>query len=300
MQAKDFITNVSSTFTNAQAQVVYTDPDPSKPKYTIRGVRPRTIPVDLRGRPYLKCLWRTPAPTTNGYVNGHVDKPKDSECDFSVMRAEEMIDHVMNVHFNLHKDNESGKYDLSALLKLETNGDVHMGDSDGPAPAPIKKTWSCHWGGCTKLRAVTDLPTILRHVGTHLPDTSLQAPIHKVHNVPPERLELPQSKVPYSWITTASDERGDASGLPLASLLVLRNLARQMGKVDEAERNAGRGEGKWVERCFGPARERLGWIGAWNRTLRELMPPLEFLVEKGLGLPVLPPLNANAEGEWMT
>ena len=122
MQAKDFITNVSSTFTSAQAQVVFTDPDPTKPKYTIRGVRPRSIPVDLRGRPYLKCLWRTPAPTTNGHgpgVNGHDLKHKDSECDFSVMRAEEVIDHVMAVHFNIHTIKETGKYDVSPLLAPE-------------------------------------------------------------------------------------------------------------------------------------------------------------------------------------
>jgi chromatin structure-remodeling complex subunit RSC9 len=146
------------------------------------------------------------------------------------------------------------------------------------------------------MRGVSDLPTILKHVSTHLPDTSLQAPIHKVHNVPPERVELPSHKVPYSWITTSTDERGDAAGLPLASLLVLRNLARQMGKVDDAEKAAGGRQGKWVERCFGPAKERLGWIGAWNRTLRDLMPPLEFLVEKGLGLPTLAPMG-NAEHE---
>ena len=293
MQAKDFITNVSNTFTSAQAQVVYTDPDPSKPKYTIRGVKPRSIPVDLRGRPYLKCLWRTPAPTTNGYSNGHVEKPKDSECDFSVMRAEEMIDHVMSVHFNVHKDKESGKYNVGHLLKPDTNGDVAMADEEDHAP-PVKRTWSCHWGGCRKLRDSSDLHTVLKHVGTHLPDTSLQAPIHKVHNVPPERVELPSHKVPYSWITTATDDRGDAAGLPLASLLVLRNLARQMGKVDEIEK----GRGKWVERCFGPARERLGWIGAWNVTLKDLMPPLEFLVEKGLGLPTVAPVAEAEHGQY--
>lgn len=298
MQAKDFITNVSSTFTSAQAQVVYTDPDPSKPKYTIRGVRPRSIPVDLRGRPYLKCLWCTPAPTTNGFTpgaNSHVNKPKDSECDFSVLKADEMWDHVMNVHFNLRKDKETGKYNLAALMQPTTNGDIPMtdGDSDAaPPPAPaVQKKWSCHWGGCSHLRNSTDLATVLRHVATHLPDTSIQAPIHKIHNVPPERVEIPATKVPYAWLSTATDDRGDATGLPLASILVLRNLARQMGKLDDAEKAGSRGQGKWVEMCFGPVRERIGWVGAWNRSLKDLMPPLEFLVEKGLGLPVLPPMG---------
>jgi chromatin structure-remodeling complex subunit RSC9 len=303
MQAKDFITNVSSTFTSAQAQVVYTDPDPSKPKYTIRGVKPRSIPVDPRGRPYLKCLWRTPAPTTNGYgpgPNGYVDKPKDSECDFSVMKADEMWEHVMNVHFNLRKDKETGKYDISTsstIPKHETNGDITMGDGDGPAPGPraVKKTWNCHWGGCKKIRDSSDLKIVLRHVATHLPDTSLQAPIHKVHNVSPERIELPSSKVPYAWMATATDERGDAAGLPLASILVLRNLARQIGKVDDAEKANGGRQGQWVEKCFGPWRDRVGWVGAWNRSLRDMMPPLEFLIERGLGLQILPPVGAEVE-----
>ena len=182
----------------------------------------------------------------------------------------------------MHKDKETGKYSIAHLIKPEMNGNGH-GSHD-------KQTWSCHWGGCENLLHSTDLHRVLKHVGTHLPDTSLQAPIHKVHNVPPERVEIPSSKVPFSWITTATDERGDAAGLPLASLLVLRNLARQMGKVDEGEKARGGRQAKWVERCFGPARERLGWIGAWNRSLSNLMPPLEFLVEKGLGLPTVQPV----------
>jgi chromatin structure-remodeling complex subunit RSC9 len=298
MQAKDFITNVSSTFTSAQAQVVYTDPDPTKPKYTIRGVRPRSIPLDLRGRPYLKCLWRTPAPTTNGYApgsKGYVEKPKDSECDFSAMVAGEMWEHVMKVHFNVHKDKETGKYDLSnSSVTREPNGDVTMGDADSPAPT-VKKNWSCHWGGCKKVRDKSDLKTVLKHVATHLPDTSLQSPIHKVHNVPSERVELPPNKIPYQWITTTTDERGEAAGLPLASILVLRNLARQMGKVDDAEHATSGTQGRWVEICFGPVRERVGWVGAWNRSLRDLMPPLEFLIEKGLGLPTVQPLSGEGE-----
>ncbi|KIW04192.1 uncharacterized protein PV09_04501 [Verruconis gallopava] len=293
MQAKDFITNVSSTFTNAQAQVVYPDQDRTKPKYTIRGVRPRSVPVDLRGRPYLKCLWRTPAPTTNGFTPGQT-KPRDSECDFSVLKADEMWEHVMNVHFNMHKDKETGRFVLAnSNGKQETNGDVIMGEADSPAPV-VAKVWSCHWGGCKKMRDSSDLNAVVKHVITHLPDTSLQAPIHKVHNVSPERVEIPSSKVPYQWIVTATDERGDAAGLPLAAILVLRNLARQMGKVDEAEKVGGGRQHKWVEKCFGPVRERIAWVGAWNRSLRDLMPPLEFLVEKGLGLPTLPPLN-NAD-----
>lgn len=280
MQAKDFITNVSSTFTTAQAQVVYTDPDPSKPKYTIRGVKPRAIPVDLRGRPYLKCLWKTPpAPTVNG-TGMHLPQSQASECDFSVMKADEMWDHVMSIHFHVPKDTANGKYKVDAMVSLESN---------------TGKSWSCNWGGCTSLRNNSDLKKVLRHTATHLPDTSLQAPIHKVHNVSSERVEHASTRAPWAWMATQVDERGEAAGVPLASVLVLRNLARQMGKLDEADQRDGKKqvEGR-VQRCFGPVREGLGYVGAWNRSLRELMPPLEFLVERGLGLQTLPGVG---EGE---
>jgi hypothetical protein len=77
---------------------------------------------------------------------------------------------------------------------------------------------------------------------------------------------------------------------------VLRNLARQIGKVDEAEKVRGGRQNGWMERCFGAARERIGWIGAYNRSLGSLMPAVEFLVERGLGMQTLPPLPAEAEG----
>jgi chromatin structure-remodeling complex subunit RSC9 len=273
MQAKDFITNVSATFATAQAQVVPNEEDPSRPKYTIRGVRPRAIPVDTRGRPYMRCLWQTPAAATNGtQPNGTPGRgPRLSECDMSVARAEEMWEHIITVHLGISKDAETGEFSLE---------DAESG-----------KKYSCHWGGCHNPSAQnqTDVKVVARHVQTHLPDTSSQGTQRRLHNVTTDVLQTrpfpSHSMSGKGFLNTQVDERGDAGGLPLASVLVLRNLARQMGKIDVA--NALLAGGKktdcWVEKCFAPVRERLFFVMAWNVSLREYLPALEGLVDRGIG-----------------
>jgi chromatin structure-remodeling complex subunit RSC9 len=285
MQAKDFITNVSNTFTSAQARVVPNEQDPSRPKYTIGGVRPRAVPVDQRGRPYTRCLWRTTAPSTNGTtLNGLAHAPaKHTECDLSVAKPEELWDHVLTAHFSVPKDPTTGKFSLPENFAEQNPG----------------KTWNCHWGGCKHFGhgGSQDVRQVFKHVQTHLPDTTLLAPIHRQHNLSVEAVATHPSHASSlsgkGFLNTAVDERADAAGLPLASVLVLRNLARQMGKIDLA--NAGSSgvnalggdanKGKafsWVEKCFAPVRERLGFVMAWNHSLKEYLPALDGLIDRGL------------------
>ncbi|QDS71915.1 hypothetical protein FKW77_000472 [Venturia effusa] len=290
MQAKDFITNVSATFTTAQAQVVPSEQDPSRPKYTIKGVRPRAVPVDLRGRPYMHCLWQTPSPTTNGTSNPHYPtQNRPFVCDFNFAKADEMWDHVLDAHLSVTKDVVTGKFPSPESF-VEVNPGKH---------------WNCGWSGCRHFgsQGTRDLRLLTKHVKTHLPDTSRSAPIHKQHNVTPEGLAQ-RTLSGKSFLNTALDEQNDAAGLPLASVLVLRNLARQMGKIDAA--NAGssgvnalggteseeRGSSH-VEKCFGPVKERLGFVMAWNRSLIEYMPALTGLVERGISATV------STEGDAM-
>jgi chromatin structure-remodeling complex subunit RSC9 len=273
MQAKDFITNVSATFATAQAQVVPNEEDPARPKYTIRGVRARAVPVDARGRPYMRCLWQTPPPAINGtQQNGTpVRETRPTECDMSVARAEEMWEHIITVHLGVSKDAETGEFTLEST--------------------EIGKKYSCHWGGCHNPTAQnqSDVKVVAKHVQTHLPDNSSQGSQRRLHNITTEAIS---SRPPHSqstsgkgFLNTSVDERGDAAGLPLASVLVLRNLARQMGKVDAANAALARGKKPecWVEKCFAPVRERLFYVMAWNVSLREYLPALEGLVDRGIG-----------------
>lgn len=284
MQAKDFITNVSATFTTAQAQVVANELDPARPKYTIKGVRPRAVPVDLRGRPYMHCLWLTPPPATNGTFNPlHPPSTKPVECEFSFAKADEMWDHVLAAHLSVSKDPVTGKYPSPESF-VEVNPGKH---------------WNCEWSGCRHFgnEGIKDLRLLTKHVKTHLPDTSRSAPIHRQHNITADgvlmRPHLAASSSGKGFLNTAVDERADAAGLPLASVLVLRNLARQMGKIDLANagssgvnalggtENKEKGPG-YVERCFAPVKERLGFVMAWNHSLKEYLPVLDGLVERGM------------------
>lgn len=284
MQAKDFITNVSATFVTAMAQVVPNEQDPARPKYTIKGVRPRAVPVDLRGRPYMHCLWLTPPPATNGTINPlHPPQTKHVECEFSFAKADEMWDHVLTVHLSITKDPQTGKFPSP-----ESFVEVNPG-----------KFWNCEWSGCRHFgnEGTKNLRLLTKHVKTHLPDTTRSAPIHRQHNVTAETLASRSlqgaSQSGKGFLNTAVDERSDAAGLPLASVLVLRNLARQMGKIDLANagssgvnalggtENKERGPGH-VEKCFAPVKERLGFVMAWNHSLKHYLPPLDGLVEKGM------------------
>jgi chromatin structure-remodeling complex subunit RSC9 len=189
----------------------------------------------------------------------------------SVAKAEEMWEHIITVHLGIPKDAETGEFSLDS--------------------AETGKKYSCHWGGCHNAPAQnqTDVKVVARHVQTHLPDTSSLSSQHRLHNISPEtilnRPHPSHSTSGKGFLNTAVDERGDAAGLPLASVLVLRNLARQMGKVDAANAALARGKktDRWVEKAFAPVRERLFFVMAWNVSLREYLPALEGLVEKGIG-----------------
>jgi chromatin structure-remodeling complex subunit RSC9 len=100
-------------------------------------------------------------------------------------------------------------------------------------------------------------------------------------------------------MNTATDERNDAAGLPLASVLVLRNLARQMAKLDDGPQRDGapsapkvsREDGDvkmeerdgWVRRVFAPVKDQLYFVMAHNLTLREYMVTLMKAIAAGGG-----------------
>ncbi|KAF2642806.1 hypothetical protein P280DRAFT_275890 [Massarina eburnea CBS 473.64] len=269
MQAKDFITNVSTTFSSASAQVL-TD-NQGQAKYTIRGIRARSVPVDPSTRkPYVRCCWHPP-----NLLNGHQDTKHSTpriECGEYVSGAKAMWEHVVLVHLKVPRD-ETGRW------LLEQKPDINMENGDAVSTSNSIR-YFCHWGGCTHFNPAGTESAFEagQHVKTHLPDksslhakhnrtASTAAPITSSAQVrhdnfqpqfgqpvglgslgmgsrhgdrygfgervaqssPSEPLSHPPPN--FRYYNTNTDEANDAAGLPLASVLVLRNLARQLGKL---------------------------------------------------------------------
>ncbi|KAF1911286.1 hypothetical protein BDU57DRAFT_524322 [Ampelomyces quisqualis] len=270
MPAKDFITNVSTTFAGASAQVLTVA---GQPKYTIRGIRPRTVPVDPQTKKqYMRCSWHPPS-----LLNGFSDTKHSTtkvECGEFASGARAMWEHVVSSHLKIPRDLETGQW------LLEPKPDIDMENGDAVAATKPQK-FSCHWGGCTHFQpdGTESAFAVGQHIKTHLPDTSIKQAIHARHNrrlsesrpltssaqvryenFQPQfgqpvglgslglggrhissdrsadrgRSERQTSHQPapnFRYYNTATDETNDAAGLPLSSVLVLRNLARQLNKI---------------------------------------------------------------------
>jgi chromatin structure-remodeling complex subunit RSC9 len=243
MPAKDFITNVSTTFGGASAQVLTVG---GQPKYTIRGIRPRSVPVDpSTKKQYMRCCWTVP-----GTVNGQTDlKQTTSECGEFASGARAMWEHVVGVHLKVPRDQETGQW------LLEPKPDIDMENGDAIATSK-PQTYNCHWANCAHFPTDTDSAFAAgQHIKTHLPDTSIKQAIHARHNRASEDSRPSTSSTPsntsnlgttsrysptstshslapnFRYYNTATDEANDAAGLPLSSVLVLRNLARQLNKI---------------------------------------------------------------------
>jgi len=232
----------------------------------------------------------------------------------SVARTEEMWEHIVSTHLGIPKDPESGKFSLhppdivkSRETASDKDGDTAMADAqdttaNGTGAVDEAKQYSCHWSTCRHFPAggVADAAAVARHVATHLPDASGRAAARRQHNRDPEHVDelLPQPlhRVRTYW-NTATDEGGQGCGVPLAAVLVLRNLALQMGRVDRLAREVeinmagfggkrsdggeGGGEG-WVAKCFLPWRERLFEVWSLNLSLGGYMGTLVDRVDRAV------------------
>lgn len=280
-QAKDFITNVSNTFPGAIAQVVQQGPIA---KYTIKGLRPRAVPVDLRGRPYMPCQWLIPAPpstTLPPQLPNQPPRPKLQPCNEYAFKPAQMWEHVLSSHLGLPYDAATGKFDLE-IVRSTSDPMVDVKPDIKPLP---ERRYDCKWGGCRHFAATngeSNPHVVAKHIKTHLPDDSPQSAHRSRHNrapPPPSDADSDHStptpgaasaKAQKYFLNTATDERNDAAGLPLASVLVLRNLARGFGKMDAASG----GDESWVRSVFAPVKEQLYYVMAYNLSLREYIASL--------------------------
>lgn len=102
--------------------------------------------------------------------------------------------------------------------------DIHLTPPPtGTSPQPLV----CQWAECHRFSPSgdNDRRKVIAHVRTHMPD-------RKSINRLPDENDSPFNKVVIRALRTAVDERGDATGVPLTSALVLRNVAR-LGHASE-------------------------------------------------------------------
>ena len=254
LPAAEFIKNVSQVFTGANAQVRTTE---SNSKFIIKGIRPRHAPTNLKGTAYRRCAWAPPG-----------QKP----CNEFFSESKDIFVHVCAKHLGISRKPEGG-WDLAASQKPRSQLD-------------------CYWAGCrhfARSQHKTPGPVeIGLHVKTHLPDTPERAAFREKHNKNlASQTTMPDVEVLKSsghgrkevmsqqtWHSTAHDERADAAGLPLTSVLVLRNLARNIPKaaafLEQQDRNdyAMRDEpDDWISALFEPLRHRLMFVVAHNKPM---------------------------------
>lgn len=249
LPAAEFIKNVSTTFTNAQAQVV---PIPGSvagsggptTRFIIKGIRPLETALTFDKWPYLYCKWITGGSSQSLQY-----------CDRAFSKPEDLRSHVFEGHMKLQPSDRPGHY------KLEK------------ASEPIHK---CLWDNCPKVKRVgpsADISMVVEHVASaHLPqprDPNAQPPTH-------ER-EILQPRIVRCWDywNTPTNAKGEPVGVAYKACLVLRNLAWNLPN----EKSEKHGNMSFRKSVF--LSRRAAIINAWdiNRNLRLALTDLLLITE---------------------
>lgn len=236
LTASEFIRNISVTFgERATAQVEPGAP----PKFIIRGIRTRTIPVDERGREFTPCLWA---------LNSRGITGTNKECGAFYLGPEKLWEHILTAHLGAQKT--ANKFNNAA-----------------------EGNYVCAWQDCHRYHTPSPmkLAQIAKHIRLHLPQPEDQSSILVTSKKGKSWME-PAKKVAVSFVSMKVDERGVADGIPLTAVLVLKNLARNLPKT-EAEEEAMKGvedQDKGVgcvQKYFGPIEGKLWEVWAYNLAL---------------------------------
>ena len=281
LAAADFIKNVSSTFPAATAQVQTVG---GAQKFIIKGIRPRHLPIDTKGRLYSRCLWKPPN--------------ESKTCGFFCLTMQNMWEHLMTAHVGVSR-NSNGTFDIQAANTVA---------------ALQQQLYECHWAECHHYAKVggTGKPSELGlHLKTHLPNlnklANIRAKLNRSHASSSNTSNL--EHMPYSsdsigrpavyeyrtMYNTDTEEnevtrRKEASGVPLTAVLVLRNFARNVPKaaigLEDENGNMiampAKGSGGWMEKLFNPLMQRLWYVMSYNRTLTVQVGELIMAIESGI------------------
>lgn len=251
--AGEFIKNVSTTFQGATAQVAGSN------KYVIRGIRSRKAPVDTgmlpgakasdKGKELHRCHWQVtttvdgPRDPITGYPSGRITR--DLDCAEWLRSSEDMLKHILIHHLQIPKKaltpSEVDKMDLDSTPARSSATPSNVPNAVGGASfkdnldleAADKTTYKCRWANCTRTSIefsgakVSSTALFARHIETHLPETD---PLRAKHNLTPDAASLPPIREE-TILTMLEDENGEATGVPVRAVLVLRNVARFMPKA---------------------------------------------------------------------
>lgn len=192
LPAAEFIKNVSTTFTNAQAQVI--NGPGATTKFIIKGIRPLETAYTFQGFPYLYCRWAD-------------DSTPSKKCQRACATPTELRTHVFEEHMSLTATDTPGRYNLDK------------------AESPIH---TCLWDNCTKFRQSgpsADTAMVTGHVSSHLPED-------RPEDLEPPSTKRPvlQERIVRTWhyMDTPITEAGEPLGIAYKAALVLRNLARNL------------------------------------------------------------------------
>ncbi|ETN39507.1 uncharacterized protein HMPREF1541_05733 [Cyphellophora europaea CBS 101466] len=246
MPAAEFIKNVSTTFSNAQAQVI----NGPQPRFIIKGIRPRRILVDLQGQPYFKCCWENEKVDPSDAARPHAQK---HVCNVWQASRKGLWAHMLNDHLAVPR-NEDGTYDNNATAEFH-----------------------CRWQGCLRSSPFTKASDIGAHLRAHIPETAqaMEKLIYDLAGMGPEK--EPEVTEHTSYYTQI-DEYGTPAGISFMSVMILRNLARFANKHGAEYHQNG---STLMDRLFGGVNRDLWHAFNLNRTLRPWVGQLLALVEKG-------------------
>lgn len=240
LPAAEFIKNVSTTFTNAQAQVI-NGPGAST-KFIIKGIRPLETAYTFQGFPYLYCKW--------------ADNSKPSKtCQRAFTSPADLRSHVFSEHMTLTATDTPGQYNLEK--------------ADSP-------TYTCFWDNCAKFRSSgpsPDTAMVAGHVSSHLPEDRASDA-----EPPTSKRAVLQERIVRKWfyMDTPVNERGDPVGVAYKAALVLRNLAKNLPNGIAAKYNGL----PWKKAVFVSHRSKIIELWDRNRSLRKELTELIMAMEK--------------------
>lgn len=243
--AAEFIKNVSSTFSTAQAQVIA---GPT-PRFIIKGIRPRRILVDLQNQPYFKCFWETERVDPNEPLKGS----QRHSCNVWQSSRKSLWTHMLQDHLSVPR-RPDGTFDNAATGE-----------------------YSCKWHGCLRSSTFTKATDAGMHLRSHIPETT-DAMSKLVYDLAGLGAEGEPEVTKHSSYYTSCDEYGHPIGAAFMSVMVLRNLARFANRHGPEYLKK---ESKLMDRLFGGSTRDLWNAFTMNRTLRAWTGQLLAMVEKG-------------------
>jgi chromatin structure-remodeling complex subunit RSC9 len=195
LQPAEMIKNVSVAYPTANAMVFDA---PEGKRFTIRGVRPREFARGLDGVQGFGCKWT---------LCGAVGKGTKG-----------LWDHILEAHLGVKRNDLNNQ---TTTTNGVVNGDSDKMQTDSPRTthSPVKAVSQiCRWKNCNRDFSTQSLARFASHIRTHIPTEDL-----KIFSAPKQD---PFSKFEVTYRKTGTDERGEATGVPVTSGLVLRNLMR--------------------------------------------------------------------------